>query len=67
VSSVQSTHPEPWFVATSTCTLATESGRVSTVARSRLITRVDGVPAERPLVDEAHELTVLREVFGVDL
>lgn len=63
---IQSTEPGSWFVASPTCTLATESGRVSMVGRSRLITRLDGTRSERPIVDPADEAAVLRQVFGIE-
>ena len=64
---IQSTEPGSWFVASPTCTIATSTGRVSLVGRSRLITRANGVRTERPILDTADEMAVLREVFGVEL
>lgn len=59
------TSPESGFTRRSTCSIATESGRV-TLSGDRLIVTRDSVRDERP-VAEAEKAALLREHFGVVL
>lgn len=62
-----STSPESWFVTSPVCSMATPTGRVTLFQRNRLITTDAGVRTERPVENEADELEILRDRFGVDL
>ena len=59
------TSPESPFTRRSTCSIATEGGRV-TLSGDRLILTRDGARKERP-VAEAEKAALLREHFGVTL
>ena len=59
------TSPESAFTRRSTCSIATESGRV-TLSGDRLIVTRDGAREERP-VAEGEKAALLREHFGVVL
>ena len=62
-----STSPASWFVTSPVCSMATETGRITLFQHRRVITTENGVRTERAIADDAEELAILRDVFGVVL